>query len=607
VKVQTHCYETVDLDDLVRITNEFKFPIAAFHHAHETYLVPDTLKSAYGHPPAIAMFATNARYKRESYRGSEFAPRILADSGLQVVMKSDHPVLNSRYLLYEAQQAHYYGLSPNLALASVTTTPAIVMGQDHRVGYIKKGYDADIVVWDSHPLALGATPKQVWIDGIAQIESPYSSSKPRASQVLPDTPDFDKEAADAVKYDGLPPLEPTHSKASTIVFANVSSVFVREKESIRQVLSEGNADSVAVVQDARLVCSGSIVSCLDFMSDADGTHVDLQGGSISPGLVTFGSPLGLQEINSEPSTGDGYAPDPLAGDLPSILGSSALIRAIDGLLYETRDALLAYRSGVTTGIVAPKASGFLAGLSTVFSLGSKHKLELGAVIQNDAALHVSVHYGSSSPSVSTQIAAIRALLLSPSNGTLSKWVSSIQKGESPLVINVDSADAMASLIQLKAEVEAAVGNSVQFTFTGATEAHLLAKEIGEAQIGVVLTPPRPFPHSWEQRRIMAGPPLTQDNAVSTLVAHNVTVGLGVTEPWMARNTRFDASWAALESGGEISKADALALVSVNLEKLLGAKVEAEEHDLVATYGGDLLGFHKVAGIVSPSRRVVDIL
>ena len=146
-----------------QITNEFKFPIAAFHHAHETYLVPDTLKSAYGHPPGIALFATHSRYKRESYRGSEFAPRVLADNGLQVVMKaseigalswtrglrmfcmqSDHPVLNSRHLLYEAQQAHYFGLPPNLALAAVTSTPATIMGQDHRIGYVKEGASVSV-------------------------------------------------------------------------------------------------------------------------------------------------------------------------------------------------------------------------------------------------------------------------------------------------------------------------------------------------------------------------------------------------------------------------------------------------------------------------------
>lgn len=53
--------------------------------------------------------------------------------------QSDHPVLNSRYLLYEAQQAHFYGLAHNLALSAVTTTPAKVMGQDHRIGYVKEG------------------------------------------------------------------------------------------------------------------------------------------------------------------------------------------------------------------------------------------------------------------------------------------------------------------------------------------------------------------------------------------------------------------------------------------------------------------------------------
>ena len=114
-----------------------------------------------GHPPAAALFATNARYKRESYRGSEFAPRILAENGIQVVMKvqsmllssffgdvftcfyqSDHPVLNSRHLIYEAQQGYCYGLPENLALLSVTGTPATIIGQDHRVGFIKKGYDA---------------------------------------------------------------------------------------------------------------------------------------------------------------------------------------------------------------------------------------------------------------------------------------------------------------------------------------------------------------------------------------------------------------------------------------------------------------------------------
>ena len=46
--------------------------------------------------------------------------------------QTDHPMINSRYLMFEAQQAHYYGLNPALALASVTSTPAKAAGMDHR-------------------------------------------------------------------------------------------------------------------------------------------------------------------------------------------------------------------------------------------------------------------------------------------------------------------------------------------------------------------------------------------------------------------------------------------------------------------------------------------
>ena len=41
--------------------------------------------------------------------------------------------------MFEAQQAHYYGLNPALALASVTSTPAKAAGMDHRVGTIAEG------------------------------------------------------------------------------------------------------------------------------------------------------------------------------------------------------------------------------------------------------------------------------------------------------------------------------------------------------------------------------------------------------------------------------------------------------------------------------------
>lgn len=75
----------------------------------------------------------------------------------------------------------------------------------------------------------------------------------------------------------------------------------------------------------------------------------------------------------------------------------------------------------------------------------------------------------------------------------------------PLVIHVESADIMATLVNLKREYESTTGISLWVTFSGATEAHLLAKEIARTKINVILTSPRAFPTSWEQRRMQVFP------------------------------------------------------------------------------------------------------
>jgi hypothetical protein len=73
----------------------------------------------------------------------------------------------------------------------------------------------------------------------------------------------------------------------------------------------------------------------------------------------------------------------------------------------------------------------------------------------------------------------------------------------PLVVHVDNADIMAVLLRLKAEYETQFNGTILLTFVGAAEAHLLADEIKKAGVSVVLTPSRPFPGDWDQRRMSA--------------------------------------------------------------------------------------------------------
>jgi len=162
--------------------------------------------------------------------------------------------------------------------------------------------------------------------------------------------------------------------------------------------------------------------------------------------------------------------------------------------------------------------GFLSGLGTAFGTGLPHRLAKGAVLQDVTALHVELT--SSKPSVSTHIAALRNLFFKPPEGQLGTQIQKILKvseavnlsicgstrpfvnqGELPLVVRVHSADTMATLIELKKEIEAEHKAKVQLSFSGASEAHLLAKEIGEAGIGVILNPARPFPTTWKERRM----------------------------------------------------------------------------------------------------------
>lgn len=75
------------------------------------------------------------------------------------------------------------------------------------------------------------------------------------------------------------------------------------------------------------------------------------------------------------------------------------------------------------------------------------------------------------------------------------------QGAIPLVVHVENADIIASLIKLKIEYEHKTRRNLRMTLAGAAEAHLLAGKISKQNISVILTPSRPFPFSWDQQRM----------------------------------------------------------------------------------------------------------
>ncbi len=71
-----------------------------------------------------------------------------------------------RHLNQEAAKAvKWGGMSDAEALKLVTLNPAKQLGIDDRVGSIEVGKDADLVIFDRHPLSIYAVVQKTFIDG----------------------------------------------------------------------------------------------------------------------------------------------------------------------------------------------------------------------------------------------------------------------------------------------------------------------------------------------------------------------------------------------------------------------------------------------------------
>jgi hypothetical protein len=100
--------------------------------------------------------------------------------------------------------------------------------------------------------------------------------------------------------------------------------------------------------------------------------------------------------------------------------------------------------------------------------------------------------------------------------------------------------------------------------------------------------------------------LSKDTAFTTLLKYNVTVGFGIEEAWEGRNQRFELAWAAINADGLISDEEAIAIGSINLEKLLGLEVKTQG-DLVAYQGGEIFEMtSKAVAVISESHAHVNL-
>ena len=89
----------------------------------------------------------------------------LEKAGIEVALTTDHPVAPLDLLPVSAALCVRDGLSMEGALRGVTINAAKVGGVDDRVGSIKVGKDADIVVFTGHPFEFLSKTRAVFVSG----------------------------------------------------------------------------------------------------------------------------------------------------------------------------------------------------------------------------------------------------------------------------------------------------------------------------------------------------------------------------------------------------------------------------------------------------------
>lgn len=162
VHLKAHAHRADDICTAIRIAKEFNV-LMSIEHCTEGHLIANFLKES--NVPAIIGPTFSTRSKIELMEKSFETPKILHDAGVKFAIMTDHHVIPQYALVMCAALAMKAGLDECEAINAITKNPAEILGIDDLKGQIKVGLDADIVIWNDHPLNIQAKVEKVFIKG----------------------------------------------------------------------------------------------------------------------------------------------------------------------------------------------------------------------------------------------------------------------------------------------------------------------------------------------------------------------------------------------------------------------------------------------------------
>ena len=161
-KITCHSYVQSEINMLMKVADSMGFTVNTFTHILEGYKVADKMKE---HGVGASTFSDWWAYKFEVNDAIPYNAALMNQQGLVVAINSDDAEMGRRLNQEAAKSVKYGGMSEIDAWKMVTLNPSKLLHLDDRMGSVRVGKDADLVLWSDNPLSINAIVQMTVIDG----------------------------------------------------------------------------------------------------------------------------------------------------------------------------------------------------------------------------------------------------------------------------------------------------------------------------------------------------------------------------------------------------------------------------------------------------------
>jgi imidazolonepropionase-like amidohydrolase len=161
--ITCHSYVQSEINMLMKIAEQFGFTVNTFTHILEGYKVADKMRE---HGAGGSSFSDWWAYKYEVREAIPYNAALMNQVGVVTAINSDDAEMARRLNQEAAKTVKYGDVSEEDAWKMITLNPAKLLHLDDRMGSIRVGKDADLVLWTEHPLSIYAQAEKTMGDGI---------------------------------------------------------------------------------------------------------------------------------------------------------------------------------------------------------------------------------------------------------------------------------------------------------------------------------------------------------------------------------------------------------------------------------------------------------